>query len=158
PCCRSRTWADAQVDAVAVAIAVLAGPFIFDAAPPLERIVSVTPADAPALGLPRPAHQHALAGTDRTAIRQGHRDQHFSGARAGLKRATQRDADQLATELLGRDGFGHGGARNTRQQADEHNDGQTDGHESTHGSYNIEGSTRSGGLWPSMNVLMLMMT
>src|SRR5262249_52932290 len=114
--------------------------------------------DAPALGLPRPAHQHALAGNDRSAIRQVHRAQHFSGEWAGLKRATQRDADQLATELLGRDGFGHGGARNTRQQADEHNDGQTDGHESTHGSYNIEGSTRSGGLWPSMNVLMLMMT
>src|SRR5207237_1466620 len=82
PKVRSGARPDTKVDAVAVAIAVLAGLLVLDAAPPLERIVGVAPADAPALGLPGAAHQHSLPGDDRGAVRQVHGAQHPAGHRS----------------------------------------------------------------------------
>src|SRR5215216_2706024 len=81
--CRS-LWAraNAQVDAIAVAITILTDLLVFDAAAPFERIVHVAAADAPALGFPCAAHEHSLPGNHGGAVGQMHGAQHLAGKRA----------------------------------------------------------------------------
>src|SRR5215471_4761680 len=59
---RRRTRPDAKFDAVAVAEAVLPDPLVIDAAPPLDRIVGIAPANVASIRLPHAAHDHPGAG------------------------------------------------------------------------------------------------
>src|SRR5919106_274538 len=63
----SRAGSETQLDAVAVAIVIGPGLFVFDAAPPIERVIGVAAADTPGVGFPGAAHQQSLARDDRGA-------------------------------------------------------------------------------------------
>src|ERR1700730_8318452 len=57
-----RARADAELDAVAVAIAILADALVIDAAPPLDRVAGVAPANVPAVRFPNATHDHSRTG------------------------------------------------------------------------------------------------
>src|SRR5262249_27970458 len=109
---------------------------------------------------PHAAHDHPGAGEDGGAVGQVDGAQRFAGERPGARRAAQRHADQFAAELVDSDGVGkrlgyrqHGGSQESTSddEAQEHDGPGLKDH-------SIEGSTRSGGRWPSMKVRMLIMT
>src|ERR1700744_5464751 len=73
----------AELDAVAVAIAVVAEPLIVDAMALRRRVERIAPADALAVGIPEAARQHAGAGDDRGAVGEMHRADRLAGELAG---------------------------------------------------------------------------
>src|SRR5262249_48586939 len=97
-----RRWArpDAKFDAVAVAIPVLPEPLVIDAAPALDGVVRVAPANVAAVRLPHAAHDHPGAGENGGAVGQMDGAQRFAGERSGGRRAAQRHADQFAAEFV----------------------------------------------------------
>src|SRR5262245_62893122 len=97
---RLRAWADAELDVVAVAVAVRTHALVFDAAAAVGCIMGVAAADFPALRLPDAAHENPRPGQDRGAVRQMHGAQRLSGERADARRAAERVADAIATESV----------------------------------------------------------
>src|ERR1051326_1891972 len=90
-----------------------------------------------------------------------HRAQRLAGQRAGGGRPTERHANEFAAELVDREGLGEclGNRQQRASQGGSSND-DAQGHDKpeTDEDHSIDGSTRSGGRWPSMNVRMLIMT
>src|SRR5262249_31196629 len=94
-----RARPDAELDAVAVAIAVLAEPGVLEAAAVVRRVERIALADALAVGVPEAAREQARARDDGRAVGEVHRADGLAGEIARGELAAQRQADQLAAEL-----------------------------------------------------------
>src|SRR5688572_96558 len=157
--------AEAEADAVTVAEMAAVHPLISDTAALVGRIMGIAAADLPADRLPQAVDHQPGAGQDRGAVGQMHGAQHLAGELPALRRPAQRHPDQLAAKFVDRHRLrcrGRDGQHKPRD--DEGNPGEAsrmhgkNSDQSIEGSYNMDGSTRSGGRWPSMNVRMLMIT
>src|SRR5262249_2637009 len=104
--------AEAKADAVAVAVMAPIDALVGHAALLVGRIVGVAAADLASVRLPDAVDDESGTGKNRGSIRQMHRAQRFARERAGLRRAAERDADELAAKLV----HGHrlGAGRNDR--------------------------------------------
>src|ERR1700733_10286533 len=86
---------DAELDTVAVAVAVVAEPLVVDATALARRIERVAPADALAVGVPEAARQHPGAGDDGGAVGEMHRADRLAGELASRRLAAPRHAEKL---------------------------------------------------------------
>src|SRR6185503_19748636 len=115
--------ADAELHAIAVAKAGRPVALVVDAALALHRLMGIAPADMATFGLPDPAHQESRAGQDCGAVGQMHRAQGLAREWASGGCPAQRQADELAPELVHRQGLGCGrGGSADRRDRDEDGD------------------------------------
>lgn len=148
---RLRAGAEAEFNSIAIAVLAVRQSLIADAASLVRRISDITPADGVAFDLPKATRDDAGTGERCRAVGEVNGTHRLAGDRASCRRAAQGHVDEFAAEVIGT----HRLAGRRFPATGQHYQGYDDASASKNlqanpRRYSIDGSTRSGGRWPSM--------